>query len=140
MYTHTHTHTHACTHTHVHTHTHTHTHSHTPTHPTTHPHTHLQRLRKIVEVNVQATLYMTHLIMPKMVTRKRSIVINLSSASAIKHTVLLTVYGSTKVRVQRDCFNMLLFCKECSLHITFSCALHMPPKSHKQRMILLHLL
>ena len=42
-------------------------------------------------------VHMCHLFMPKMVEKKRGIVINLSSITAIRPSSLLTVYGSTKV-------------------------------------------
>ena len=75
--------------------THTHMHTRTPTH--THTHTHTQRMHKMVEINVQSMIHMCHLFMPKMVEKKRGIVINLSSASAIRPYGILVVYRSTKV-------------------------------------------
>ena len=54
-------------------------------------------MRKIVELNVQALMHMTHVIMPKMVAKGRGIVINLSSASAIRPGPMLMLYASTKV-------------------------------------------
>ncbi len=55
-------------------------------------------MRKIVELNIQTLMHMSHLIMPQMVAKGRGLVINLSSAIAIK-PIMLTVYASTKVRV-----------------------------------------
>ncbi len=56
----------------------------------------------MVELNIQALMHMSHLIMPQMVAKGRGIVINVSSAGAIRPTIMLTVYASTKVRVG-DC-------------------------------------
>ncbi len=67
-------------------------------------------MRKIVELNIQALMHMSHLIMPQMVAKGRGIVINLSSASTITPSVMLSVYASTKVRISdwgyyyRHCF------------------------------------
>ncbi len=56
-------------------------------------------MRKIVELNIQALMHMSHLIMPQMVAKGRGIVINMSSGSAIKPTVMLMLYASTKVSI-----------------------------------------
>ena len=69
----------------------------------------------MIELNIQAMVHMTYLVMPKMVEKKRGIVINLSSASAIKPAVMMNVYGSTKVCVcvfvfvDLLCYNVILF-------------------------------
>ncbi len=60
-------------------------------------------MRKIVELNVQALMHMTHVFMPKMVAKGRGIVINLSSAVAIRPGVTFTLYASTKVSGRMLC-------------------------------------
>ncbi|XP_064399135.1 very-long-chain 3-oxoacyl-CoA reductase-A-like [Halichondria panicea] len=62
--------------------------------------TSIERMRKIVELNIQALMHMSHLIMPQMVAKGRGIVINMSSGSAIKPTVMLMLYASTKSFVE----------------------------------------
>ena len=53
----------------------------------------------MVEINIQSMIHMSHLFMPKMVEKKRGIVVNLSSITTIKPTIIATVYASTKVRI-----------------------------------------
>ncbi|XP_064399136.1 very-long-chain 3-oxoacyl-CoA reductase-B-like [Halichondria panicea] len=60
----------------------------------------IERMRKMVELNIQALMHMSHVIMPQMVAKGRGLVINLSSSSAIRNTVMLAVYGSTKSFVE----------------------------------------
>ena len=67
--------------------------------PTPHPsHTHTpQMIHRIVALNTQTMVHMCHLFMPKMVEKKRGIVVNISSSTAVRPSSFLTVYGSTKV-------------------------------------------
>lgn len=58
-----------------------------------------QRLRDIIELNCQATVRMTHLILPTMVARGRGIIINISSFAANSPLPLLGVYAATKIFV-----------------------------------------
>ena len=58
-----------------------------------------QRLRDMIEVNCQALVKMTHLVLPAMVARKRGAIINLSSFSSLQPLPLIGVYSATKIFV-----------------------------------------
>ncbi|XP_064399134.1 very-long-chain 3-oxoacyl-CoA reductase-like [Halichondria panicea] len=60
----------------------------------------IERMRKMVELNIQALMHMSHVIMPQMVTKGRGLVINLSSASAIRPMIMFGSYASTKSFVE----------------------------------------
>lgn len=51
----------------------------------------------IVQVNIFSVLNMCQIVMPGMVEKKKGVVINISSASALFPSPLLTVYAASKV-------------------------------------------
>lgn len=51
----------------------------------------------IVQVNIFSVLNMCQIVMPRMVEKKKGVVINISSASALFPSPLLTVYAASKV-------------------------------------------
>lgn len=57
-----------------------------------------QVFQSILRCNVHSVTNMSLLVMPRMVERKSGVVINVSSATALFPSPLLTVYGATKVR------------------------------------------
>lgn len=58
-----------------------------------------QRLRDMVELNCQAMVQMTHMLLPAMVARRRGAIINISSTSSLFPLPLLGVYSATKIFV-----------------------------------------
>jgi 17beta-estradiol 17-dehydrogenase / very-long-chain 3-oxoacyl-CoA reductase len=58
-----------------------------------------ERFRNIIELNCQVLVQMTHVLLPKMVERKRGLVINISSLSGEFPFPLLTVYSASKAFV-----------------------------------------
>ena len=58
-----------------------------------------QRLRDMVELNCQAMVQMTHMLLPAMVARRRGAIINISSTSSLFPVPLLGVYSATKIFV-----------------------------------------
>eukprot|EP00731_Ephydatia_muelleri_P021413 Em0014g4a len=57
-------------------------------------------LRNVIELNCQAMVHMTHIVMKKMVQEKRrGLIINVSSASSLHPLPLLGVYAATKIFV-----------------------------------------
>ena len=58
-----------------------------------------ERLRDIIELNCQAVVQMTHLVLPGMVTRGRGAVINISSFASDHSLPLLSVYAASKIFV-----------------------------------------
>lgn len=54
-------------------------------------------LQDIISCNINSVLYMTKLVLPSMVERKKGLIINISSMAAIIPNPLLSVYSSTKV-------------------------------------------
>jgi 17beta-estradiol 17-dehydrogenase / very-long-chain 3-oxoacyl-CoA reductase len=51
----------------------------------------------IIKCNICSVTSMTQIILPQMVERKKGVVVNVSSATAIIPSPLLTVYGASKV-------------------------------------------
>ena len=58
-----------------------------------------KRLRDIIELNCQAMIQMTHLLLPAMVARGRGAVINISSFVSNHPIPLLSIYAATKIFV-----------------------------------------
>ncbi|XP_030848589.1 very-long-chain 3-oxoacyl-CoA reductase-B [Strongylocentrotus purpuratus] len=56
-------------------------------------------LPNIININCLSVVMMTNLVLPGMVERKRGIIINVSSASGMNPSPMLTVYSATKVFV-----------------------------------------
>ena len=56
-----------------------------------------QVFKNILRCNVHSVTNMSLLLMPRMVEKKKGVVINVSSATALFPSPLLTVYGATKV-------------------------------------------
>ncbi|KAL5496970.1 hypothetical protein EMCRGX_G013351 [Ephydatia muelleri] len=57
------------------------------------------RLRNLIELNCQATVQMTYLLLPKMVERGGGIVVNMSSISFFAPSKYLAVYAASKIFV-----------------------------------------
>ncbi|XP_034230902.1 very-long-chain 3-oxoacyl-CoA reductase [Thrips palmi] len=57
--------------------------------------------QSILRCNVHSVTNMSLLVMPRMVERKKGVVINVSSATALFPSPLLTVYGATKAYVDK---------------------------------------
>ena len=55
-----------------------------------------QLLTKIIDLNIHATVLMTNLVLPQMVSRKNGAIINLSSSASINPTPLMTTYSAAK--------------------------------------------
>ena len=54
------------------------------------------RVDKLMTINVHSTTWMTHLVLPKMVERKKGAVVNISSAAGVANSPLLAEYGAAK--------------------------------------------
>nr|CAB3254196.1 17-beta hydroxysteroid dehydrogenase [Phallusia mammillata] len=61
---------------------------------------------RMMAINVNSVVKMVQLVMPTMVAKKRGIILNLSSGSAIQPTPLLSLYSASKQFV--DCFSKCL--------------------------------
>jgi 17beta-estradiol 17-dehydrogenase / very-long-chain 3-oxoacyl-CoA reductase len=58
-----------------------------------------KRFYNMIEINCQSMVQMTHVILPKMVDRKKGVVINISSTSSFIPMALMGVYSASKVFV-----------------------------------------
>ena len=54
----------------------------------------------MIQCNIVSVLAMCQIVMPGMVERKKGVVINISSATALFPSPLLSVYGASKVRIR----------------------------------------
>lgn len=59
-------------------------------------------LQDIISCNINSVTYMTKLVLPAMVERKKGLIINISSMAAIIPNPLLSVYSSTKVSLMKS--------------------------------------
>lgn len=76
---------------------------------------------KMVSVNVVSVVRMTELVLPGMVAKKKGIVLNVSSASALQPTPLLSLYAASKQFV--DCFSKSLSAEYSSKGIIVQCVM-----------------
>jgi len=76
---------------------------------------------KMVNVNMLSVIRMTELIIPRMVAKKKGIILNISSASALQPTPLLSLYGASKQFV--DCFSKSLSAEYSSKGIIVQCVM-----------------
>ena len=67
----------------------------------------------LINCNVVSVTRMCLLVLEKMVQRKKGLILNISSASAVLPTPLMTMYSSTKV-------NLSTF-SPMAIHFIFSC-------------------
>jgi 17beta-estradiol 17-dehydrogenase / very-long-chain 3-oxoacyl-CoA reductase len=58
-----------------------------------------QKIQQLIRINVTGTTYMTHLVLPGMVERRRGAIINVSSASSLVSEPLYAVYTGTKAYI-----------------------------------------
>ncbi|XP_075062500.1 very-long-chain 3-oxoacyl-CoA reductase-B-like [Mixophyes fleayi] len=58
-----------------------------------------QKLTDIINCNIMSAVQMTRIILPKMVARKKGLIINISSESGTRPMPLVTVYSASKVFV-----------------------------------------
>jgi 17beta-estradiol 17-dehydrogenase / very-long-chain 3-oxoacyl-CoA reductase len=55
-----------------------------------------QRVRQLIRLNVDSTTYMTRIVLPGMIQRKRGAIINIGSAAGVTTSPLLAQYGAAK--------------------------------------------
>ncbi|XP_066446190.1 very-long-chain 3-oxoacyl-CoA reductase-B-like [Eleutherodactylus coqui] len=55
-----------------------------------------KRIENIMNCNLQSMIQMTKIVLPKMVQRKKGLIINLSSAAGARPYPMITMYGATK--------------------------------------------
>ena len=61
---------------------------------------------RLISINVNSVVKMTEIVLPQMVSKKKGIILNISSASANPPTPMLSLYAATKQFV--DCFSQCL--------------------------------
>lgn len=61
----------------------------------------IDNVQQLIDLNIKSTTYMTHNILQHMISNKRGLVINLSSAAAIVPSPLLAIYGASKQYVDK---------------------------------------
>lgn len=54
-------------------------------------------MRDIVEANINSVTHMTSLVLPAMASRKKGVIINISSTAGVIPNPLLSIYSATKV-------------------------------------------
>ena len=55
-----------------------------------------QRVRQLIRLNVDSTTYMTRIVLPGMIQRKRGAIVNIGSAAGVTTSPLLAQYGAAK--------------------------------------------
>lgn len=56
-----------------------------------------RELHDIVNCNIMSMVRMCHIVLPKMLDRKKGIIVNIGSLSGVIAAPLATIYGATKV-------------------------------------------
>lgn len=59
------------------------------------------RVESLLKVNMDSTVWMTHLVLPKMVAKKKGAVVNIASSSAMFSAPLLVLYSGVKSGIVR---------------------------------------
>ena len=76
---------------------------------------------KMISVNILSVVKMTELVLPQMVSKNKGIILNVSSASALQPTPLLSLYAASKQFV--DCFSKSLSAEYSSKGIIVQCVM-----------------
>lgn len=76
---------------------------------------------KMISVNVLSVVKMTEIVLPQMVSKNKGIILNISSASALQPTPLLSLYAASKQFV--DCFSKSLSAEYSSKGIIVQCVM-----------------
>jgi len=80
-----------------------------------------ETVRRLINMNINSVAQMSHIVLPGMAERKRGVIVNISSASALKPTPLLTLYSATKAFV--DTFSQALNMEYQSKGIIVQCVM-----------------
>jgi len=80
-----------------------------------------ETVRRLLNINVNSVAEMSHIVLPGMVERKRGVIVNISSASALIPTPFLTLYSATKAFV--DTFSQALNTEYKSKGIIVQCVM-----------------
>lgn len=74
---------------------------------------------QIIKCNICSVTSMTGIVLPQMVERKKGVIVNVSSVAAILPAPLLTVYGASKIFIEK--FSKDLACEYSKLGIVIQC-------------------
>lgn len=72
---------------------------------------------RLVEINVQSVIKMTHIVLPGMLERRRGAILNLSSGTSLIPGVLQSTYGGTKAFVNAFSESLAGECRKNGVHI-----------------------
>ncbi|XP_053574299.1 very-long-chain 3-oxoacyl-CoA reductase isoform X2 [Bombina bombina] len=97
-----------------------------------------QQLADIINCNITSVVQMTRIVLPKMVEKKKGLIINVSSEAGTRPYPMLTVYSATKVFV--DYFSRGIHAEYKSKGITVQCVMPLMVSTNMTKRIKTNLL
>lgn len=92
-----------------------------------------QRIEQLVKLNIDATNYMTHMVLPKMVEKKKGAIVNISSAACQVPNPLLAAYSGAKRYIEALSIGLNEEYKSKGVHVQVQTPLYVTTKLAKIR-------
>jgi len=80
-----------------------------------------RKIDEIVSLNINATVYMTQLVLPRMIQNKKGAIVNVSSVSGLLDEPLYAVYTASKAFVNSFSESLHYEVKHHGIHVQTSC-------------------
>jgi len=91
------------------------------------------RIDKLVKLNIDSTNYMTYMVLPKMVEKRRGAIVNMSSAASLVPGPLLAAYSGAKRYIEAFSVGLNAEYASKGVHVQFQCPLYVTTKLAKIR-------
>lgn len=91
------------------------------------------RVEKLVRLNIDATNWMTHMVLPKMVGKRRGAIVNMSSAASLVPGPLLAAYSGAKRYIEALSVGLNAEYASQGVHVQVQCPLYVTTKLAKLR-------
>jgi len=93
----------------------------------------LNDTENLIALNVTSVSFMSHIVLPQMVSRKRGLIVNMSSAAAIVPSPLLAQYGAVKSYVNKFSHSLSVEYASYGIDVQVQNALYVATKMAKMR-------
>lgn len=91
------------------------------------------RIEKLVKLNIDSTNFMTYMVLPKMVEKKRGAIVNMSSGSCLISCPLLAAYSAAKRYIEQLSVSLAAEYASKGISVQVQCPLYVTSKLSKFR-------